>query len=125
MSSHMAGLVTQTTANIDYILLGAFAATSAAGILTGALYRAGAAIIASFATIIAVGVIGVGESWSFWRIALVAVGLITALQVGYLLGVALALSSERIRSGFARGWRRVAVLDDETRSESVGEPPEG
>ena len=125
MSSLMVGLVTQATENTDYILLAALATAAAAGAVTGALYRVGAAIIASLATIIFVGVIGVTDGWSFWRIVLVAIGLITALQVGYLLGVAFILSSDRVRSGVTRGWRRVAALNEDTQRKSVGEPPEG
>lgn len=125
MSSHMAGLVAHAVTNTEYILLIALAVAAIAGIVTGALYRVGAAIIASFATIVAVVFIGVGEDWSFWRIALVALGLITALQVGYLLGVALALSGDKVRSGFARVWRRTAMLSGDTQGKSVGKPPEG
>lgn len=124
MRSHLIGLVTQVTADTDYILLAAAtAASAAAGVVTGAIYRAGAVLVASFATIVAVIFIGVGEDWSFWRIALLAFGLITALQVGYLIG--LALSGDRIRSGVARGWRRVATLNENTQRKSVEEPPEG
>ena len=124
MPSHSIGLATQATANMDYILLAAAtAAAAAAGVVTGAIYRVGAVLAASFATIIAVVFIGSGEGWSFWRIALVAFGLITALQVGYLVG--LALSGDRVRSGVARRWRRIATLNDDTQRKSVGEPPEG
>jgi hypothetical protein len=125
MSSHIAGLVTQTTSQSDTILLAALATAAAAGVVTGALYRIGAAIIASFATVVAVAFIGVGEDWSFWRTALVAFGLITALQLGYLLGVALMLSGDRVRSGVARSWRRIAAPADNRQRKSAGKPPEG
>ena len=125
MPSHLIGLVTQATENTDTILLAAVSAAAAAGVVTGALYRVGAALVASFATIVAVVVIGAGEGWSFWRVALVAFGLITALQVGYLIGAALTLSGERVRGGAARGWRRIAALNEDTRRKSVGKPPEG
>lgn len=125
MSSHLIGLVTQASANTDYILLAAGAAAAAAGVVTGAIYRVGAVLVASFATIVAVIIIGIGEGWSFWRVALVAFGLITALQVGYLIGLALTHSGDRVRGGIARGWRRVAALDEDTQRKSVGEPPEG
>ena len=125
MSSHLIGLVTPSAANTDTILLAAVAAAAAAGGVTGALYRVGAALVASLATIAAVVFIGVGEGWSFWRIVLIAFGLITALQVGYLVGVALTPSGNAVRSRVARGWRRIAALNEDTQQKSAGKPPEG
>jgi predicted alpha/beta hydrolase len=121
----MVELVTQATGNTDTILLAGLAAAAVAGVVTGVLYRMAAVLIASLATVIAVGVIGVGEGWTVWRIVLVAFALITALQIGYLLGVALLLSGDRLRGGVARGWRRVGVLDEDARGKRAGEPPEG
>lgn len=124
MSSHMAGLVTEAAPNADYILVTALAVAAAAGVVTGALYRVGAAIFASLGTIIAVGFIGAGADWSFWRTTLVAFGLIAALQVGYAVGVAMTVSGGRVRNGVARGWRRVAALNGNTQRKSAGKPPE-
>jgi hypothetical protein len=125
MSSHLAVVVTQITANKDHILLTALVVAASAGVVTGALYRVAAAIIASFATVIAVIIIGGGEGWSVWRIALVAFGLITALQVGYLLGVALSFSGDKLRSAVAWIARRMATLNDTNQRKGVAKPPEG
>lgn len=125
MSSNMAGLVTQTTADTGYILLIALSVAGAAGVVIGTLYRVGGVVIGSLVTIIAMVFIGAGEAWSFWRIALVAFGMIAALQVGYLLGAALLVWAESISRRASGNWRRVDPLHEGTQRKIVAKPPEG
>lgn len=124
MSSNMAGLVTQNTAHTGYILLIALTVAGAAGVVIGALYRAGAVVVGSLVTIMAMVFIGASEGWTFWRTALVAFGVIAALQIGYLLGAALVLWADSMFTGAAWCWRRVAALLGITERKSAAKPPE-
>ena len=124
MSSNMAGLVTQNTAHTGYILLIALTVAGAAGVVIGTLYRAGAVVVGSLVTIMAMVFIGASEGWPLWRIGLVAFGVITALQIGYLLGAALVLWADSMFAGAAWCWRRVAALLGLTERKSAAKPPE-
>ncbi len=123
MASLMAGFTSLARENAEFVLPVALVVAAIAGGITGAFYRAGTAVVASFVTIIAIGVIGAGEGWAFWRIAFVAFTLLTALQAGYVLGAALNLWGEQVLSTL-RDWRRIVVMGTDGRGENIREPPE-
>jgi hypothetical protein len=76
----------------------AFAFAGLAGVFSGLLYRAGAAIVLSFAAVIAALVFSIANGWSVFYILLAAVGILIALQLGYLLGVTTAVMVSRLRA---------------------------
>ncbi len=123
MASLTAGFMSLATENAEFVLPVALVVVATAGIVIGALYRAGTAVVASFVTVTAIGVIGAGERWAFWRVAFVTFMLLTALQAGYLLGAALNLWGEQARNTL-RDWRRIVVMGTNGRGENMREPPE-
>jgi hypothetical protein len=62
-----------------------------AGIVAGLLYRAGAIIILSLAGLIAVVIISLTNQWPFIPSLLFGFALLAVLQIGYLLGVGIAV----------------------------------
>jgi hypothetical protein len=124
MTVSMAGMLMPAAASFEYALPAAFALAAAAGLLTGSLYRVGAAIMVSFVTVVAIVVIGAGEEWSFLETVFVAFGLITVVQLAYLLGVFLVTFGDRMKVGLPRIRRRVGVLDEASRNGSARKNPE-
>jgi hypothetical protein len=76
----------------------AFAFAGLAGIFSGLLYRAGAAIVLSFVAVIAAIIFSAANGWSIFSILLAAVGVLIALQLGYLLGVATTVMMSKLKA---------------------------
>lgn len=93
MSFQMADLIPSVGAENAVAL--AVAAAAAAGIAAGLMYRAGAAVALSFVAMFATLIAALGQGWPFWRSTLAAFGLMVILQVGYLIGVALAVAVQK------------------------------
>lgn len=93
MSFQMADLIPLVGAENAVVL--SVAAAAAAGIAAGLMYRAGAAVVLSFVALFATLIAALGQGWPFWRSGLAAFGLMVVLQVGYLVGVAVAVAVQR------------------------------
>ena len=93
MSFQMADLIPSVGAENAVAL--AVAAAAAAGIAAGLMYRAGAAVGLSFVAMFATLIAALGQGWPFWRSSLAAFGMMVVLQVGYLIGVAIAVVVQR------------------------------
>jgi hypothetical protein len=87
----------------------AFAFAGLAGFLSGLLYRAGAAIVLSFIALIAAFALSISHGWSLWLCVLYAFGTVTAVQIGYLLGVALTVTHAKVKAN-ARLRARIQSL---------------
>lgn len=108
----MANFVAELGPLLDgaYIWAWALAFAGTAGFVAGGLYRVTAAIMLSFTVLIAAIIIGVDQQWPFWKGALFAFGLLTTLQVGYLLGVVLASRGGKLRATLARRVKWAAIF---------------
>lgn len=72
-----------------------FAVAAAAGLGAGFLYRASAAVVLAFVTAATGFFLSSQQGFTFWQSMLYAVGLITALQIGYLIGVSISVTLAR------------------------------
>lgn len=80
------------------MVLLAIAAVGAAGLAAGLFYRVGAAIVLALATMISGIYLGIGNGWAIWQSILYAIGLLTVLQLAYLLGAGLSVTVSRASS---------------------------
>jgi phosphotransferase system glucose/maltose/N-acetylglucosamine-specific IIC component len=76
----------------------AIAAVGVAGLAAGLFYRVGAAIALALATMISGVYLGIGNGWAVWQSILYAIGLLTVLQLAYLLGAGLSVTASRASS---------------------------
>jgi hypothetical protein len=88
------------------ITLMAVAASGAAGLAAGILYRFGAAVVLTFITAVTGFLLSENQGYGFWQSVLYAFGMITALQICYLVGVAL---SGNLSRAAAKGSLRGAI----------------
>jgi hypothetical protein len=104
----MPSLVEHAPAIVDgwKVIILAVAAASAAGLAAGILYRFGAAVILTFITAITGFLLSGNQGYGLWQSVLYAFGMITALQICYLVGVALSGNLSRVA---AKGSLRSAI----------------
>lgn len=76
----------------------AIVAAGAAGFTAGLLYRVGAAVMLTLVTGVMGFFLSSNHGFSSWQSILYAIGLMTILQVGYLLGAALSVTVSRARA---------------------------
>jgi hypothetical protein len=86
------------------VVLLAFAAAGAAGFTAGLLYRVGAAVALTLVTGVMGFFLSSNHGVGLLQSILYAIGLMTILQIGYLLGASLAVTLSRARArGSVRG----------------------
>lgn len=87
--------VFDATENGWEVILNAFVLANIVGIGAGLLYRASAIIILSVAAAFATLIISLTHDWPFLPSLLFGFGLLTVLQIGYLMGVGIAILRTR------------------------------
>ncbi len=73
----------------------ALAVAGGAGMLAGLMYRAAALASLSFACVAASVVIGLSQNWSYLSMLFFIAVLLIILQIGYLMGAAIAVRRSR------------------------------
>jgi hypothetical protein len=96
MSFQLANTIPSVEA--EQVMVLAVAAVVAAGIAAGLFYRAGAAIALSLAVLLVTFFTTLSQGWPFWSSVLAAFGLMVALQISYLAGVAIAVGLQKARA---------------------------
>lgn len=105
MSFWMVELAASAASDTTYVMPAAFMAVALAGLAAGYCYRASALILLSLATAISIVVIAASSEWTVLWTVLICFGLLTGLQLAYILGVALASQSEGIANAALRRVR--------------------